>query len=66
MSTPRTDPQQQNIEEILEMIREIGGTAEAHSSLFPAELAFLLRELQAKLDTHTLIIGLVPHGTLST
>lgn len=62
MSTRNTNPQQQNIEELLEMIREIGGTAEAITNPSPTELALLLRELQAKMTTHTLIVGLVPHG----
>jgi hypothetical protein len=60
MSITPPDPQQANIEELLEMIREIGGTAEAFTAEDATRLAWKVQALQAKLMTHTIIIGVVP------
>jgi hypothetical protein len=60
MSTIPPDPQQANIAELLEMIREIGGTAEAFAAGDATRLALKIQALQAKLATHTIIIGVVP------
>lgn len=61
MSTQRPDPHQENIQELLEMIREVGGTAVAFSAEDAATFATRLASLPDLLRTHTIIIGIVPH-----
>lgn len=60
-----TNPQQANIEELLEMIREIGGTATAFSETDATSLTPKLESLADLLATHTIIIGIVPTNPAS-
>ena len=62
MSTQNADPHHQNIAELLDMIREIGGIAVAFSAEDAAALATRLASLPDLLATHTIMIGMVPHS----
>lgn len=57
-------PQPPTLEEILEMIRTIGGTAEVYSTENAAMLALRLQVLEDFLTTYILVIGIVPNTPL--
>lgn len=66
MSTQYGDAQADNIAEVLEILRELGATAEAFSPNDAMRLAFVVQGLQAQLATHTIVIAAVPITPVAT
>ena len=60
MSTNYTNAQADNIAEVLDILCELGATAEAFTSNDAMRLTFVLQSLQDHLSTHTIIIAAVP------
>ena len=60
MVTPPSDPQLENVREIALMLEEIGGKVEVLAWASPAALAEQFMRLQQCLNTHILVIGVVP------
>jgi hypothetical protein len=58
--TPNEDPQIENTLEIARMIEEIGGKAVVITWTNAAALAEQFMMLQQRLNTHVIVIGVVP------
>jgi electron transfer flavoprotein alpha/beta subunit len=59
---PQNDPQVENAMEVAVMIEEIGGEVAVITWMNPAALAAQVIALQQRLNTHIIIIGVVPRS----
>lgn len=60
MSTRYSNAQTDNVAEVLEILGELGASAQTFTSNNAIRLAFVVQSLHTYLSTHTIIIAAVP------